>query len=101
MRRLNEFIEGVKLFDLPLLNGKFTWVNCRARSRIDRFLLSSDWLDLLKEVGQVAGLRVTSDHWLVIQLILTFSCHKWGPCPFCFENMWLQHPSFKPQISGW
>lgn len=62
MRRLNEFIEGVKLFDLPLLNGKFTWVNCRARSRIDRFLLSSDWLDLLKEVGQVAGLRVTSDH---------------------------------------
>ncbi|RVW26858.1 hypothetical protein CK203_103936 [Vitis vinifera] len=26
---------------------------------------------------------------------------KWGPPPFRFENMWLQHPSFKECFSSW
>ncbi|RVX11355.1 hypothetical protein CK203_019696 [Vitis vinifera] len=26
---------------------------------------------------------------------------KWGPTPFRFENMWLQHPSFKECFSTW
>ncbi|RVW97165.1 hypothetical protein CK203_030004 [Vitis vinifera] len=26
---------------------------------------------------------------------------KWGPTPFRFENMWLQHHSFKECFSSW
>lgn len=44
------------------------------------------------------GSRIISDHWLVI---LTNDRLKWGPCPFRFENMWLDHPSFKANLLVW
>ncbi|KAL6326022.1 hypothetical protein AAG906_038514 [Vitis piasezkii] len=42
--------------------------------------------------------RWTSDHWL---MVLDTNPFKWGPTPFRFENMWLQHPSFKDCFSSW
>ena len=42
--------------------------------------------------------RCTSDHW---PIVLDTNPFKWGPTPFRFENMWLQHPSFKECFSSW
>lgn len=46
MRMFNELIEGGNWINPPLLNGLFAWANGRARSRLDRVLLSSGWIQL-------------------------------------------------------
>ena len=46
MRRFSAFISKQSLVDLPLVGGTFTRSNSRevaSRSRLDRFLLSTDW----------------------------------------------------------
>ncbi|XP_058766091.1 uncharacterized protein LOC131639623 [Vicia villosa] len=47
MSVFNAFIEGMDLVDLPTIGGKFTWFNSngQAMSRIDRFLLSEDFIE--------------------------------------------------------
>lgn len=34
-------------------------------------------------------------------IFLLLGLMKWGSRPFCFENMWLEHLSFKADISSW
>lgn len=58
----NEFINEEELVDLPLPGGEFTWFRDGARnqfSRINRFLLSSDWEDFLGGTSQSCLPRVT------------------------------------------
>lgn len=45
-RGFNQFIKDLELADLPLLGRKFTWYrsNGSTMSRLDRFLLSNNWL---------------------------------------------------------
>ena len=38
----NKFTDDSGLFCPSLVGGKFTWKNCRAAMRINRFLLSED-----------------------------------------------------------
>ena len=48
MNEFSDFIAKMGLLDLPLEGGLFTWSNNReisAKSRIDRFLVSSEWAD--------------------------------------------------------
>ena len=48
MNDFSDFISELGLLDLPLEGGLFTWSNNRefpAKSRIDRFLVSSEWAD--------------------------------------------------------
>jgi len=42
----NNFIEGLELLDIPCLGRKYTWYrpNEKAKSRINRFLVSNEWL---------------------------------------------------------
>lgn len=47
MRAFNAFVNACALMDLPLLNVRYTWCNLLATpscSRLDRYLLSHDWL---------------------------------------------------------
>ena len=56
MRRFAETVEDLELVDLPLQGGEFTWnggLNNQAWARLDRFLVSSSWLDLFSGVTQV------------------------------------------------
>ncbi|XP_028109238.1 uncharacterized protein LOC114307949 [Camellia sinensis] len=49
MREFNQFIESVEVSDLPMLGRKFTWCNALEGdkwSRIDRFLISLEWLGM-------------------------------------------------------
>jgi hypothetical protein len=38
-----EFICEQGPIDIPLVGGRFTWSNCCTWSKIDRFLLSTEW----------------------------------------------------------
>ncbi|XP_028064362.1 uncharacterized protein LOC114267521 [Camellia sinensis] len=109
MREFNEFIEGVELYDVPMQGRQFTWSNSSVRgswSRIDRILLSSEWLE--KFNFTLWGLpRGLSDH---CPLLLMEDSRDWGPRPFRFVNAWILHPQFlsvikfswvEPEISGW
>ena len=95
MRNFNDFIQDTELKDLELLNAQFTWSNFREDPvcrRLDRFLISVGCEEIFPEVRQMALARVTSDH---CPIQLDTNKVKWGPSPFRFENMWLQHPDFR------
>lgn len=51
--------------DLPLQGATYTWTNnqdARVSSRLDRFSISSEWLELSEVFSQEALLNPGSDH---------------------------------------
>ncbi|XP_058783070.1 uncharacterized protein LOC131657719 [Vicia villosa] len=58
-----EFIEEMELVDPPTIGGKFTWSNRsgRAMSRLDRFILSNNFIVDWKVESQTIGERDISD----------------------------------------
>ncbi|RVW33934.1 Transposon TX1 uncharacterized 149 kDa protein [Vitis vinifera] len=66
--------------------------------RLDRFLYSNEWGLLFPQGLQEALIRRTSDHWPIVMDTNPF---MWGPTPFRFENMWLQHTNFKENFRDW
>ncbi|RVX13542.1 hypothetical protein CK203_020986 [Vitis vinifera] len=101
MRDFDSFISESELFDPPLRNASFTWSNMQESpvcKRLDRFLYSNEWGQLFPQGIQETLIRRTSDHW---PIALDTNPFMWGPTPFRFENMWLQHPSFKENFRNW
>ncbi len=47
IKGFNEFIEKSELVDIPLVGRKFTWYkpNGLVKSRIDKVLVSKEWLE--------------------------------------------------------
>jgi hypothetical protein len=96
-----DFIEASHLVDLPLGGGPYTWSNGSASpsmSRIDRFLISSDWEDKYPDVVQKLLPRPLSDHF---PLLLEVGSVVQGKSPFRFENMWLQDEGFVDRVAAW
>jgi len=46
MQGFNNFIDNMELVDIPCIGRKYTWYipNGKAKSRLDRFLMSFEWL---------------------------------------------------------
>ncbi|XP_028086954.1 uncharacterized protein LOC114287711 [Camellia sinensis] len=93
MKEFNEFIDRWEVNDLPMVGRKFTWYNAHDGhkwSRIDRFLLSPEWIERYRY--KLWGLpRLVSDH---CPIVLMEDERDWGPKPFKFLNAWLLHPQF-------
>lgn len=90
MRDFNNFIDDMEFMDFELMRRSFTWSNSQVNekwSRIDRFLLHSEWLDRfnLKEWGLA---RTLSDH---CPILLMEDERDWGPKPSRFFNAWLEN----------
>lgn len=79
----------------------FTWSNYQSPpllSRLDSFLISSDWLDLFPKVRQIDLHKLISDYCLILHkptsdyclILLDTKCERWGPASFRFELMWLE-----------
>ena len=101
MRDFDDFIRDYELLDPPLRNAPFTWSNMQESpvcKRLDQFLYSNEWEHFFPQSLQEVLPRWTLDHW---PMVLDTNPFKWGPTPFRFENMWLQHPSFKECFSSW
>lgn len=88
------FILNTKLVDLPMERRQFTWhkeygQNC---SKLDRFLLSSKWVEKWPNLVQLGLKRNVSDH---VAILLKEDVRDWGPKPFVFLNCWLKERGFK------
>jgi hypothetical protein len=89
-----EFISQMELVDLPLLGRQFTWfhTNGIAMSRLDRVLISPEWVTLWGNPCVWVAARDVSDHCLII---LRYNNDDWGAKPFRFNNYWLQNKNSK------
>lgn len=93
MLDFDEFIDNMGLNDLPLIGRKFTWhrPNGKCISRLDRFLISDEWLSVWQDLAQWSMDRIVSDH---NAIVLKPSYKDWGLEPFRVLNYWLQCMDF-------
>lgn len=98
------FSESMKLVDIETKNGLCTWNNKRGgdsqvASKLDRFMISEDLINLDKEI--IVGILpfVGSDHWPVQMEIKVIGTPR--NRPFRFENIWFSHPDFISNIGKW
>lgn len=93
MREFNEWIEELEVEEAPRVGRKFTWFrpNGAAKSKLDRFLVSPDWLTKWPGCLQQPLDRNFSDHGPVL---LRSMFVDWGPKPFRILNCWLSDKSF-------
>ncbi|KAL4333971.1 hypothetical protein GQ457_07G010370 [Hibiscus cannabinus] len=82
------FIHDGGFLDMPAAGKVFTWYGSEAKGcRLDRFLVSTDWLDRFEGLEQRNLLRNVSDH---DPVRLSCGVVNWGPRPFRFLNAWLE-----------
>ena len=96
-----DWINSHYLNNLHLGGAKYTRSNHQSPPtllRLDRFLVTSDWIDLYPEVCQIALPKPNSDH---CPILLIYKTLKWGPSPFRLEPMWLEDKRFSALIKEW
>jgi len=81
IENFNLFIEEMDLFDIHMIGRRYTWYrpNRSAKSKIDRCLITQEWLQIWKDSKQYALDRSVSNN---CALILTSKFLDWGPRPF-------------------
>lgn len=95
MEDFSNWVDHHSLIDLQLNGGKFTWYSHQdtlTLSRLDRFLVSTDWLELYTGVHKFLLPKLASDHF---PIILDSCCERWDMAPFRFEKMWLEEPHLR------
>ncbi|XP_020969223.1 uncharacterized protein LOC107621162 [Arachis ipaensis] len=85
------WVQDMHLVDLPLTNRKFTWFRGRSCSRIDRALVSVEWLEEFPGTRICGGPRGLSDH---CPVILEHARQRVGPRPFRSLDSWFTHEGF-------
>ena len=94
-------MDDLELIDLPLQGGSFTWgggLHNQAWARLDRFMVSSSWLDQFSNVTQKRLSWPISDHF---PILIEGGGRRRGPSPFRFENLWLKVEGFKDLMRSW
>lgn len=93
----SQFIDDMELIDIPVYGRKFTWYKSdgSAMSRLDRFLVSDEWIDSWSNSSQWIMDRDISDH---CPIILKTAKSNWGPKPFRFNNCWLHQRGFNEMV---
>ncbi|KAL4343646.1 hypothetical protein AHAS_Ahas11G0099200 [Arachis hypogaea] len=66
MEEFKFWIQDLQLVDLLLTDRKFTWFRGRSCSRIDRAVVSMEWLEEFPEIRLRGRLRGLSDHCPII-----------------------------------
>ena len=97
----NDFIEESELVDVLMVGRKFTWYkpNGSVKSRIDRVLVSREWLDAWPDCKQFVLSRTVSDH---CALVFKNSIVDWGPKLFRSLDAWQGDGRFKDFVwSKW
>ena len=100
MEKFSEFIEDLKLIDLPLEGGSYTWssgTDQSSMSRIERVLVSHEWKQHFPNVFQRILPRIFSDHF---PILLEAGGMARGKSPFRFENMWLKMDGFVDRVDS-
>nr|CAD1824961.1 unnamed protein product [Ananas comosus var. bracteatus] len=95
-----EAVSDAGLIDLPIMNKSFTWSNGRRNptlERLDRVLISQDWLLCFPRSTLKALPRPRSDHTPLVLSAWTFV-----PTPriFRFESSWLHFPTLPGVVAN-
>ncbi|KAL4362963.1 hypothetical protein GQ457_04G017400 [Hibiscus cannabinus] len=93
------FIQITGLVDLPLKGGTFTWSNLRdppTLVRLDRFLVSLNFLESFQALEQLLLGKSLSDHNAIALINMVY---HWGQRPFKFFNYHLDDPGFVDMVS--
>jgi len=95
----NCFIESNMLLDLPIVGKAYTWfrANGSAKSRLDRFLVTEEWLSLWPNCKQYVQQREVSDHCALVVKALD---KDWGPKPFRNIDAWHMDRGFNGMVKG-
>ena len=89
MRDFSDWIRQHDLIDLPLSGAMMR--------RLDRFIVSRDWLDVFPDSIQ----RILSHPiFFHCPILLESGMEDWVP-PFRFEIMWLQEKNFSQCVKHW
>lgn len=93
----SQFIEDMELGDIPVYGRKFTWHKSdgSVMSRLDRFLVSEEWLDIWGNSSQWILNRDFFNH---CRIILKTTSSNWGPKSFQFNNCWPKHRGFEEMV---
>ena len=99
IRDFNEFIGSNSMEDLPLVGKKFTWFKAdgSAKSRLDRILVSEEWLQVWPMSKKYIQTREVSYHCAIV--VKSWS-KDWGPKPFKSIDAWLLELGFKDLVRG-
>ena len=102
IRNFNTFIQRAMVVDIPLVGLTFTWTNFRVKTawaKLDRFLLSLEFISWFPNVVQKGFRRSVSNH---NAIGIGTSKVDWGSSPFHFFNWWLEEKDLMLEaIKGW
>ena len=99
MGRFRRLIDDLKLQELYLKGRRFTWSNERdspTLERLDRFLVSDDWLEAFPNHDLSALSTECSDH---APLLLRTDCAIPHFKRFRFENIWPRYPGYMEVVA--
>ncbi|XP_057745007.1 uncharacterized protein LOC130962866 [Arachis stenosperma] len=85
------WLNDMELVDLAINDRKYTWFRGQSCSRIDRSLVSLEWLDAYPDTRLRGGPRGLSDH---CPLIVEDRRIAQGPRPFRSLDAWFTHEGF-------
>ncbi|RVX04974.1 hypothetical protein CK203_019305 [Vitis vinifera] len=94
-------LEGLEFETHHCGGGAFTWSGGEGgslKARLDRFLFSGDWEELVSGAMQMLLPKPVSDHW---PILLDCGGTRTGKSPFRFENMWLRLEGFMDKMKDW
>ena len=93
----NDWISEMELHDIRCLGNSFTWFrpNGSAKSWLDRFLVSDQWLSMWPNTSQHVLQRDVSDH---CPLILKTKLVDWGPKPFRVVDWLLNQKGYHSMV---
>ncbi|GJT68148.1 RNA-directed DNA polymerase, eukaryota, reverse transcriptase zinc-binding domain protein [Tanacetum coccineum] len=93
----NDFISRTGLFDLPLGGRRFTRFDKDGRkaSKLDRFLVSSNFFDVWNDASVSVLCRSFSDH---CPLLIKVGAMNSGPKPFKVFDKWLMVPELDQHV---
>ncbi|KAF3779389.1 Transposon TX1 uncharacterized protein [Nymphaea thermarum] len=103
MSVFRSFVDQFGLFDVPLINGEFTWSNNRSPPilrRLDRVFLSPELFSAFPSSSLVLGPRHLSDH-APLLLSLTRGRAGTGRTRFRFALWWLRDEFFVDVVPRW
>ena len=87
----------MELQEIKSVGSNYTWIrpNGYVKSRLDRFLVSDQWLFVWPESCQHVLQRDLSDH---CPTILQTNMVDWGPKPFRVFDWWLQQNQYQKMV---
>lgn len=104
IRGFRETLMDCNLHNLPMIGYKYTWVRSRGNpdateERLDRTLVTQNWLDIFRRCKRLNAMADRSDHSLIV-LKLYDTDRRSGRKAFRSENAWLQEPELNDIVTA-